>query len=69
MWWNRPVGAYQVYFAWGFGGQYIFMIPELNATVVMTSTLNGANQRRTYKEPVFDLLEEQVIPFLESRSS
>jgi len=66
MWWNRPVGAYQVYFAWGFGGQYIFMIPELNATVVITSTLNGANQRRTYKEPIFDLLEEQVLPFLES---
>lgn len=68
MWWNRPVGAYQVYFAWGFGGQYIFMIPELDATVVMTSTLNGANQRRTYKEPIFDLLEEQVLPFLESRN-
>lgn len=66
MWWNRPVGKYQVYFAWGFGGQYIFMIPELNATVVMTSTLNGANQRRTYKEPIFDLLEEEVLPFLES---
>jgi CubicO group peptidase (beta-lactamase class C family) len=66
MWWNRPVGVYQVYFAWGFGGQYIFMIPELNATVVITSTLNGANQRRTYKEPIFDLLEEQVLPFLES---
>lgn len=68
MWWNRPVGAYQVYFAWGFGGQYIFMIPELDATVVMTSTLNGANQRRTYKEPIFDLLEEQVLPFLESKN-
>lgn len=69
MWWNRPVGAYQVYFAWGFGGQYIFIIPELNATVVMTSTLNGATQRRTYKEPIFDLLEENVIPFLESENS
>lgn len=68
MWWNRPVGAYQVYFAWGFGGQYIFMIPELDATVVMTSTLNGANQRRTYKEPIFDLLEEQILPFLESKN-
>lgn len=67
MWWNRPVGDYQVYFAWGFGGQYIFMVPELEATVVMTSTLSGANQRRTYKEPIFDLLEEQVLPFLESK--
>ncbi|MEX0722732.1 MAG: serine hydrolase [Gracilimonas sp.] len=65
MWWNRPVAGYDVFFAWGFGGQYVFMIPELNSVVVMTSFLNNANQRRTYKEPIFDLLEEHIIPFLE----
>lgn len=64
MWWNRAVGAYDVFFAWGFGGQYIFMIPELNSVVIVTSFLNNANQRRTYKEPIFDLLENHVIPFL-----
>jgi CubicO group peptidase (beta-lactamase class C family) len=66
MWWNRPVGGYDVYFAWGFGGQYIFIIPELNSVTVVTSFLENATQRRTYKEPIFDLLEEQVIPFLEN---
>lgn len=66
MWWNRPVGGYDVYFAWGFGGQYIFIIPDLNSVTVMTSFLENATQRRTYKEPIFNLLEEQVIPFLES---
>jgi CubicO group peptidase (beta-lactamase class C family) len=68
MWWNRPVAGYDIYFAWGFGGQYIFMIPDLNSVVVITSFLNNANQRRTYKEPVFDLLEEQIIPFLEEKN-
>lgn len=66
MWWNRPVGGYDVYFAWGFGGQYIFIIPDLNSVTVMTSFLENATQRRTYKEPIFNLLEEQIIPFLES---
>jgi len=66
MWWNRPVAGYDVYFAWGFGGQYIFIIPELNSVSVITSFLDNATQRRTYKEPIFDLLEDQIIPFLEN---
>lgn len=69
MWWNRSVGGYEIYFAWGYGGQYIFMVPELNSVVVMTSFLNNATQRRTYKEPIFDLLEDQILPFLESKRS
>ncbi|MDR9418677.1 serine hydrolase domain-containing protein [Gracilimonas sp.] len=64
MWWNRTVGNYRVYFAWGFGGQYVFMIPELDSVVVMTSFLNNATQRRSYKEPIFELLEYQIIPLL-----
>jgi CubicO group peptidase (beta-lactamase class C family) len=66
MWWNKPVGNFKVYFAWGFGGQYIFMIPELDATVVLTGALAHASQSRSYKEPVFDLLDKQIIPYLQS---
>ncbi len=65
MWWNKPIGNYKVYFAWGFGGQYIFMIPELDATIVLTGALDNATQSRSYKEPVFDLLAEQIIPYLQ----
>ncbi len=64
MWWNRPVAGHKVFFAWGYGGQYIFMIPELDSVVVITNSLNNATQRRTYKEPIFGLLEEYIIPFL-----
>jgi CubicO group peptidase (beta-lactamase class C family) len=66
MWWNKPVGDYKVYFAWGFGGQYLFMIPELDAVVVLTGSLRNANQSRSYKEPVFSLLRQEIIPFLQS---
>lgn len=62
MWWNRKVAGYDTYFAWGYGGQYIFIIPELNGVVVMMSSLANANQRRRYKEPVFDLLGDYIIP-------
>lgn len=65
MLWNKPIGNYKVYFAWGFGGQYIFMIPDLDAIVVLTGALENATQSRSYKEPVFSLLHEKIIPYLE----
>jgi CubicO group peptidase (beta-lactamase class C family) len=68
MWWNRQVGGVSVYFAWGYGGQYIFIIPELDSVVVVTNSLNNASQRRTYKEPIFNLLEVYIIPYLSDSS-
>jgi len=61
MWWNREVGGYKTYFAWGYGGQYIFIIPELKAVIVITSSLDTATQSRSYKEPVFNVLSEYLI--------
>lgn len=69
MWWKKPVGDFQVRFAWGFGGQYIFLIPELNAIVVLTGSLQNADQSRSYREPVFDLLREDILPFLQERQA
>ncbi|MGH7578323.1 MAG: serine hydrolase domain-containing protein, partial [Longimicrobiales bacterium] len=36
-WWMRRSNGYDVYFAWGYGGQYVFIVPELELTVVTTS--------------------------------
>lgn len=66
-WWNKKTGNYTTLFAWGHGGQYIMMIPELDAVVVMTSSVTNESRRRTYKRPVFVLLEDHIIPFLENR--
>lgn len=65
MWWSKSIGGYQTFFAWGHGGQYIFMIPALDSVVVLTSTLYNTDQRRSYKEPIFALMREEVLPFLE----
>lgn len=69
MWWNREIGDYKIHFAWGFGGQYIFIVQELDAVIVLTSFLEGATQRRQYKEPVFVLLEKQILPYLEQQKN
>ncbi len=65
-WWNKKTGKYTTLFAWGHGGQYIMMIPELDAVIVMTSSVTNESRRRTYKRPVFTLLEDHIIPFLET---
>ena len=39
-WWLKQFGGYDVYYAMGHGGQYIFVVPEINLVTVMTSRLN-----------------------------
>lgn len=68
MWWKKPVGKFHAHFAWGYGGQYIFMVPSLNAIIVFTGDLQNASQSRSYKDPVFLLLRESILPYLEKQS-
>jgi CubicO group peptidase (beta-lactamase class C family) len=37
-WWMRDLGGRQTCFAWGFGGQYIFVFRDLGLVVVATSS-------------------------------
>jgi len=48
-----------IYFSWGYGGQFIFVVPHLNMVVVSTGDLYGADHRRT-----FDLLRDHIFPAL-----
>lgn len=36
-WWGRRYGGHDVWFAWGYGGQFLFVVPDLELTVVFTS--------------------------------
>ncbi len=46
-----------VYFTWGYGGQFIFVIPHLNMVVVSTADICGADYRR-----FFDVLRDHIFP-------
>lgn len=65
MWWRRPVGKYQLFFAWGNGGQYIMMLPELDTVISITSDLGRSNGSRRYQDRIFDFLRGTLIPFIE----
>lgn len=65
MWWRQPVGDYEVVFAWGNGGQYIMILPELNSVVSITSDVERGTGSRGYQRRIFSFLEDEIIPFVQ----
>ena len=61
-WWMRDFDDHRAYYAWGFGGQYIFVIPELDLVVVTTSSSAVAEDRRSHRRNVMDLVEQMIVP-------
>jgi CubicO group peptidase (beta-lactamase class C family) len=61
-WWIRTLGSQPVFYAWGYGGQFIFIIPDLRTVVVTTSVADPGSERRDHLDAVYDLVESAVIP-------
>jgi CubicO group peptidase (beta-lactamase class C family) len=59
-WWMREFAGEQAWFAWGFGGQYIFIVPRLQLVVVTTSSTAVGEERRGHRRTIFGLLEQIV---------
>jgi len=66
MWWRKSVEDYEVFFAWGNGGQYILILPELESVISITSNLNNNSGSRRYQREIFRFLGDTIIPFLEN---
>jgi CubicO group peptidase (beta-lactamase class C family) len=61
-WWSREFAGYETFFAWGYGGQYIFVVPALDVVVVTTSSTAAGGERRSHRGTIFDLLEQLILP-------
>jgi len=64
---SQPFGGHRACFAWGFGGQYIFVFDRLELVVVVISATDVSDERRGYRRQLFDLLESHVLPRIEVR--
>lgn len=60
-WWIRTLADRDVFYAWGYGGQFIFIVPSVRTVVVVTSVSEPGSERREHLNAVYDLVEEQVI--------
>jgi CubicO group peptidase (beta-lactamase class C family) len=65
-WWMREFAGEQAYFAWGFGGQYVFVIPRLRLVVVTTSSTATGEERRGHRRTIFGLLEDVILTVREA---
>jgi CubicO group peptidase (beta-lactamase class C family) len=61
-WWIRSLAGIQVFYAWGYGGQFIFVVPAVRTVVAVTSVADPGSERREHLDAVYDLVERFVIP-------
>lgn len=54
-WWSAEFGGFNVHFAWGYGGQYIFIIPSRNMIVVFTSSIEST-RNSNHNEEIYEIL-------------
>jgi CubicO group peptidase (beta-lactamase class C family) len=61
-WWIDRLAGHETYYAWGHGGQFIFVVRALKMVVVTTSLPLPGEGRREHQHAIYDLLEQDLIP-------
>jgi len=56
-WWRFSVGAHQAISAFGYGGQLITLVPELNLVIVTTSDSHSACTKKSMEDQFNAVLE------------
>ncbi|HEX6144806.1 MAG TPA: serine hydrolase [Geminicoccaceae bacterium] len=62
-WFIARAGRHPVFYAWGYGGQMIYVVPDLALTVVMTS--EHPSSRTSHSRQLHRLLADTIIPAAE----
>ena len=60
-WWIQAFDGGTACFAWGYGGQYIFVFRDLHLVVVATSSTSVSEERRGHRRRLFELIEQHVL--------
>ena len=60
-WWTRSAHGHDIRFAWGYGGQFIYVVPTLQLVVVATSD-SESRREGGHNQAVHRLLEWEIMP-------
>jgi CubicO group peptidase (beta-lactamase class C family) len=58
--WIREFAGHRSFYAWGYGGQFIFVVPGLDLVVVTTSRSDVSRERRDHLDQIYDLIETLI---------
>ena len=61
-WWIREAYGHPVYFAWGYGGQFVFVVPSASMAVVATSDPTAERRDGGHLGAIHDLVDELLAP-------
>jgi len=57
---------YHMVYAYGNGGQYILILPELEAVITVTTRTGTGEPTRNYRRQLFTILDKDIVPLLEA---
>jgi len=60
-WWVHQLGGHDTCFAWGYGGQYVFIVPGLDLVIATTASPNVSEERRDHRRQVVEMLARLVV--------
>lgn len=63
-WFIYPLAGHDAYYAWGYGGQMIYVVPDLRLTVVISSDPGAPSGRSGYVRELHDLVGEYIVAAL-----
>lgn len=58
--WIRDFGGVKSYYAWGYGGQFIFIVPSKQLVIVTTSRADVSSERRDHLDQIYELAGQIV---------
>jgi len=62
LWWSKPQQGYPVTLASGYGGQYVFLVPDLDLMVVTSADPNIPTSNKVVYSQPFDFLSQYILP-------
>jgi CubicO group peptidase (beta-lactamase class C family) len=59
--WIRDFGRHKSFYAWGYGGQFIFVVPDLDLVVVTTSRSDVSRERRDHNDAIYEIVGRHIV--------